>query len=325
MADIVLDLRKLAPFERHEKIFSEWGKLKKSSVLRITNDHEPKPLYYQFSAEQKGNFEWEYKKQGPVEWVFEIKRIKEDSKRQEVKEILKSLRTNTDAKKIKKKGKELLKSISPKELAIIEQEMINEGLSRKELRKLCNIHLEVMNENLDAVKLNLKQGHPIHTMMEEHKMILKFVEGLQKTLKVLKAKNDFSKASTEINELKHFAKHLVEADKHHKREEDVLFPELEKRGISEPSLIMLEEHHELVPKKKELYELAKNHKKIPYKKFVAKAGKLIEFISKELPSHIYKEDKILYPMAIQAIPKNKWIEMKKKCDKIGYCCFTPSC
>jgi DUF438 domain-containing protein len=42
-----------------------------------------------------------------------------------------------------------------------------------------------------------------------------------------------------------------------------------------------------------------------------------------IPSHIYKEDNILYPMALQVIPKDEWETIKKKCDEIGYCCFTP--
>ncbi|MEE9151174.1 MAG: DUF2249 domain-containing protein [Thermoplasmata archaeon] len=39
------------------------------------NDHDPKPLYYQFEAEQKGKFEWEYEKEGPIDWIVKIKRV----------------------------------------------------------------------------------------------------------------------------------------------------------------------------------------------------------------------------------------------------------
>ena len=48
---INLDLRELIPFERHEKIFEMWNSLKQGETLRIINDHEPRPLYYQFEAE----------------------------------------------------------------------------------------------------------------------------------------------------------------------------------------------------------------------------------------------------------------------------------
>jgi len=48
-----LDLRPLPPVERHKKIFQKWEALQPGEVLRIINDHDPKPLYYQFEAEQK--------------------------------------------------------------------------------------------------------------------------------------------------------------------------------------------------------------------------------------------------------------------------------
>jgi len=69
-----LDLRNIPPFERHSKIFEMWDDLKQGEILRIINDHEPKPLYYQFEAEYNGKFEWNYEKQGPKDWIFSIKK-----------------------------------------------------------------------------------------------------------------------------------------------------------------------------------------------------------------------------------------------------------
>jgi uncharacterized protein (DUF2249 family) len=69
-----LDLRSLPPVERHKKIFQKWEVLQPGEILRIINDHDPKPLYYQFAAEQKGKFEWQYEQQGPVDWIVNIKR-----------------------------------------------------------------------------------------------------------------------------------------------------------------------------------------------------------------------------------------------------------
>jgi uncharacterized protein (DUF2249 family) len=42
--------------------------------MKIINDHDPKPLRYQFEAEQSGKFAWEYEQQGPVDWIVNIKR-----------------------------------------------------------------------------------------------------------------------------------------------------------------------------------------------------------------------------------------------------------
>ena len=67
-----LDLRQIMPFERHELIFEKWEALPAGDTLRITNDHDPKPLRYQFEAEYKGKFSWQYEQQGPADWIVRI-------------------------------------------------------------------------------------------------------------------------------------------------------------------------------------------------------------------------------------------------------------
>jgi len=87
-----LDLRNMPPFERHSKIFDTWNGLKEEETLRIINDHEPKPLYYQFEAEHKGRFEWNYQKQGPEDWIFTIKKKSDKiDRKQEIKNLIKQL------------------------------------------------------------------------------------------------------------------------------------------------------------------------------------------------------------------------------------------
>ncbi|MHB9030850.1 MAG: DUF2249 domain-containing protein [Candidatus Latescibacterota bacterium] len=75
--DVTLDLRDMVPRARHEKIFSTFESLGVGSVLSIINDHDPKPLYYQFAAEYEGEFEWVYRERGPVDWKVDIARVKE--------------------------------------------------------------------------------------------------------------------------------------------------------------------------------------------------------------------------------------------------------
>lgn len=70
-----LDLRDMHPIYRHDKIFELWEKMTPGEVLQIINDHNPKPLHYQFEAEQKGKYEWEPVEEGPKDWIVNIKRI----------------------------------------------------------------------------------------------------------------------------------------------------------------------------------------------------------------------------------------------------------
>ncbi|MBI4187346.1 MAG: DUF2249 domain-containing protein [Chloroflexi bacterium] len=70
-----LDLRQIMPFERHERIFEKWDALKSGETLKIINDHDPKPLHYQFEAEYKDHYQWQYEQSGPKDWIVDIKKV----------------------------------------------------------------------------------------------------------------------------------------------------------------------------------------------------------------------------------------------------------
>ena len=72
---VTLDLRPLPPPKRHQRIFETWDSLEPGETLRIINDHDPKPLYYQFEAEHKGQFAWDYELRGPKDWIVRIRRV----------------------------------------------------------------------------------------------------------------------------------------------------------------------------------------------------------------------------------------------------------
>lgn len=72
--DRELDVRSEAPARRHELIFKIYGALCGGEAFVLVNDHDPKPLYYQFAAEHAGEFSWEYLEQGPETWRVRIGR-----------------------------------------------------------------------------------------------------------------------------------------------------------------------------------------------------------------------------------------------------------
>jgi uncharacterized protein (DUF2249 family) len=73
--DNELDIRNVAPAKRHPIIFERFDRLQSGESFILVNDHEPKPLYYQFQAEYTGMFVWEYLESGPETWRVRIGRI----------------------------------------------------------------------------------------------------------------------------------------------------------------------------------------------------------------------------------------------------------
>jgi len=70
-----LDVREIVPRERHELIFATFDRLSPGEAFVLINDHDPKPLYYQFQAEQTGKVNWQYLEQGPEVWRVRIGRV----------------------------------------------------------------------------------------------------------------------------------------------------------------------------------------------------------------------------------------------------------
>jgi uncharacterized protein (DUF2249 family) len=70
----VVDVRGIAPRERHPLLFAALDGLAEGESLLLINDHDPKPFGYQLAAERPGEFDWEYRQQGPEEWQVQITR-----------------------------------------------------------------------------------------------------------------------------------------------------------------------------------------------------------------------------------------------------------
>jgi uncharacterized protein (DUF2249 family) len=49
--EIVLDIRTIHPMQRHPLIFNQFEALNTDESFVLVNDHDPKPLFYQFQAE----------------------------------------------------------------------------------------------------------------------------------------------------------------------------------------------------------------------------------------------------------------------------------
>ena len=67
-----VDARKYEPRDKHTVIFDTFNKLNSRGIMQLINDHDPRPLHYQFLAEYEGKFEWTYLEEGPETWRVAI-------------------------------------------------------------------------------------------------------------------------------------------------------------------------------------------------------------------------------------------------------------
>ncbi|MGB9756468.1 MAG: DUF438 domain-containing protein [Candidatus Bathyarchaeales archaeon] len=248
--------------------------------------------------------------------------INEDRKKV-LREILSQLHSEVSPQEVKEKFKQFLESVSAEEIARIEQELVKEGVSREEIQRLCDVHLAVFKEQLEKQKPAIKPETPINILIEEHKILQQISYKLSHVVDKVRETESANSISSEISQLKEITKELLDAEKHYLREENVLFPLLEKHGITEPPAIMWMEHNQLREKKKKLREIIENYDATSFQDFKKQLSEVSKSVIEVLSSHIFKENNILFPTALRMITEQEWRDAQKDFDDIGYCCFTP--
>ena len=246
-----------------------------------------------------------------------------EDKKALIKEAIRQLHAGVPPEQVKEKFRHVLEGTDSLEIAKIEEELAKEGMKREELRKLCDVHMAIFKEQLEKQQPNLQPTQPISILMEEHKIMLKLADRLVTAAnKVLKV-TDMHYVTAEIHEVKHLAEDFTDSEKHYLREENVLFPFIEKHGITEPPAVMWMDHNEIRELKKKLPTLIKDLNEAGFQSFKAQLWETAKALGNLLQNHFYKENNILFPAALSVITQTEWVEIRKEFDEIGYCCFTP--
>lgn len=247
-----------------------------------------------------------------------------NTKIQSLTEVLQKLNKDGITETLRKEALEIVSDINPIELSIAEQNLIEEGMNPQDLRHLCDIHMEVLRGELDKIKNKIEPGHVVYTFIAEHDKILGFLKELEDINSKIQKLEGYDSNLIEFEELIKVIDNILDAENHHKREEEVLFAEMEDRKITGPTRIMRMEHDDLRAKKKFLKQIATEVSKLKFIEFKEKVDETAKYIIFNLRDHIFKENYILYPTAVEAITeKDVWNSMKTRCDEIGYCSFTP--
>jgi uncharacterized protein (DUF2249 family) len=74
VAETIIDVRQIVPRMRHPLIFDTFDQLQPGESFLLVNDHDPRPLLYQFGVRYSGQFDWDYVLKGPNLWQVRISR-----------------------------------------------------------------------------------------------------------------------------------------------------------------------------------------------------------------------------------------------------------
>ncbi len=223
-----------------------------------------------------------------------------------LKNIIKELHAGKDAETQKKKFEELIKDVAPWEIAQMEQQLIAGGMPEAEIKSLCDVHVQVFKEALEQKAVpGLPAGHPVHTLMLENRAC----EGILKEAETI---TDYVK---DKDKLLGILDRLVQIDKHFLRKENQLFPIFETKGVSGPSKVMWALHDDIRGFIKDVRKRVKDGK-------MEKVA--IEALAKMINDMIYKEEHILFPMALETLSEDEWAKVSKGEEEIGFAWIKPA-
>lgn len=245
--------------------------------------------------------------------------LTKDIKKNILKDIIKRLHEGEPLTEIKAQFKNILSHITTTEITELEEELISEGLKREELIKLCDIHTELFKEAIEGQQTLAPMGHPIFILIQEHKLMLDIAEQLKGLS--LKFLNSDGKDTAVFSQIEQLVEHLKSSECHYLREENVLFPYLEKHGITEPPKIMWMEHDNIREIKKLIYLDLHSLKESFSKDISVSLHKNGSQLLNQLSSHFYKENNILFSVAMRLIEEGEWYEIYKEFVEIGFSDF----
>lgn len=233
-----------------------------------------------------------------------------------LKDIIRQLHEGGDLEELKKRFAELIQDVTPTEISAMEQRLIEEGMPEDEVKRLCDVHVQVFKESLEGQPLpSSSPGHPLHTLMEENRALEKILARWDELLSL--AEKGGERGATENQEaLRAVLDDLAALEKHYLKKENQLFPLLETKGVSGPSKVMWAIHDDIRAGLRAARQLVEAG---PIEELVARGRQLSGMIS----DMIYKEEKILFPMSLEALNEEDWAKVKKGEEEIGYAWIEP--
>ena len=252
-----------------------------------------------------------------IEGAIKAAEAPSDEERMEVlKGIIRDLHAGVEMEILRDRFARLCEHVSPKEIAEMEQSLIDDGLPEEEVKRLCDVHVEVFKQSLDTQETpSMPAGHPVHNFMAENRAtenLLEEIDGITGEL----GRHPSSEAVAAHREtLVDLVARLSEIEKHYLRKENQLFPILEAKGMSGPSQVMWAVHDDIRAALKIGREQASSED--------TRISLTLEELSITIKDMIYKEENILYPMSLESLTHEDWLRVKDGEAEIGFAWIQP--
>lgn len=250
--------------------------------------------------------------------------LNNSSKRKELlKHLILQLHDNEAPEVVRKRLIEVLSSVPYNEVVEVEQELIAEGLPEEEILRLCDIHTAVLEGTIDVSGAKaVPAGHPVDTFKQENRALEEYIEKAKALF------NEGNKLKDEevgdyLLKLKSVFNFLSDVDKHYKRKEYLLFPYLEKAGITGPPTVMWGKHDETREFLKAAHEALSVREDVAASEVPSLIMLVLLPAIEAIEGMIMKEEEILLPMSLDTLKEEDWYQIYKETPLFGFCLYDP--
>ena len=187
---------------------------------------------------------------------------------------------------------------------------------------MCDAHSAVLNGQVDLTGMAaIPEGHPVDVMKKENREIVKLTSQIEQLL-VQVVYADEPQIPDLILKLRTAFNALWDVDKHYQRKEYLLFPFLEREGITGPPKVMWGKHDEIREQLKGSMELLQAGD-MTKDELLASADIVLEPAIRGVEDMTGKEEQILFPMAMDKLTVTDWLSIHQQSLEIGFCLYDP--
>ncbi|MCR6624157.1 MAG: DUF438 domain-containing protein [archaeon YNP-LCB-024-027] len=235
-----------------------------------------------------------------------------NEKKEVIKAVLRELHSGVSLEVLKERFKEFLKDVSPMEIPLIEQELVREGVPIQEIIKLCDLHVALFRDFLISRELeDVPRGHPLNLLLMENEYLLKKAEVLNIYALSLSRVTSEDEKKALINNIRDLINDLRKIRVHYRKIQMLIFPYLEKRGISAVPRVLWAREDEIIVKLRGMVKLLESN---DYAQIASKASEIANGISEI----IFRENKILFPAVWVLLSEGEWAAISDEANKIGW-------
>ena len=236
--------------------------------------------------------------------------------------LLRRISSGEDPALLRKEASRLATHIDPKDIAIAEENLLKDGFSARMVQQLSSAFmlLGILEEHAATLKAKLPDDHVLRMVLAEHDLLKCFISDLERVTKRIDQLENMTDVNAYFQRLTHIIEHLDGMEEHIEREEDVIFPYLRNHGWNSLCAAAQSDHVNIRVAVSDLIKLVASYKKNNFKEFKVRLNSTTNYLCPLVKEHIFQEDNVLYPIALEVIEdKDVWERMKSVCDEIGYC------